>query len=104
MSASRRSSSAETAVAGRDADARRHGQAILLGPVELERLLERFEQAFGDHLRAGVERHPFGDDDELVAAEAPERVDVAHDAIQARGDRPQQLVADTVAERVVDAT
>ena len=48
------------------------------------------------------ERHPFGDDHELVAAEAPERVDVAHDAVQARGDRPQQLVADAVAERVVD--
>ena len=49
------------------------------------------------------QRQLLGDHDELVAAEAPERVGMAHDALQPRRDGPQQLVADVVPERVVDA-
>ena len=57
-------------------------------PPQLEGLLERFQQALGDQLRAGGERDVLGDHDELVAAEAPERVGVAHDAFQAARRRP----------------
>ena len=41
-------------------------------------------------------------DDELVAAEAAERVGRPQDPREARRDREQQVVADLVAERVVD--
>ncbi len=44
-----------------------------------------------------------GDHDELVAAEAAERVGLAYDALQPRRHRPQQLVPGGVPERVVDA-
>ena len=70
---------------------------------ELERLLERFQQALGDQLGAGRQRQLLGDHHELVAAEAPERVGLADDAVEPRGHRAQQLVAGVVAERVVDA-
>ncbi len=76
---------------------------VSLVRAELERLLERVEQALGDQLGARRQRELLGDHDELVAAETPERVGVAHDAVEPRGDRLQQLVAGAVAERVVDA-
>ena len=104
MSASRSSSSAEVRspiampMLAVTVDAR-----LLVRP-ELERLLERLEQALGDQLRARLQRELLGDHDELVAAEAPERVGLAHDAVEPRRDRPQQLVADAVPERVVDAS
>jgi hypothetical protein len=63
---------------------------------------ERVQQAPSDQLGAGRERELLGDHDELVAAEAPERVDVADHAVEPGGDRAQQLVADAVTERVVD--
>ena len=66
-------------------------------------LLERFEQAFGDHLRAHLHREVLGDHDELVTAEPPERVGRPHHAVEARGELAQQLVAGLVPERVVDA-
>ncbi len=91
------------AIAHRDPDAGRDDQSLALGALQFEWLLERGQQSLGDQLGARCQRHPFGDDDELVAAQAPERVDVAHDALQARGDGAQQLVADAVTERVVDA-
>ena len=71
---------------------------------ELERVLERLEQALGDQLRPGLQREVLGDHDELVPAEAPQRVGPADHAVEPRGDRLQELVADAVAERVVDAT
>jgi ABC-type phosphate/phosphonate transport system substrate-binding protein len=46
--------------------------------TELERPLERFEQPLGDQLGARRQRELLGDHDELVAAEAAERVGVAH--------------------------
>ena len=87
----------------RDPDARRHAHTSLLVRTELEGMLERFEQALGDQLGTGRQRELLGDHDELVAAEAPQRIDVAHHALEPRGDSPQQLIADAVAERVVDA-
>ena len=102
MSASRRSSSAEVRSPARDPDARRHGHAGLLVGSELERLLERIEQALGDQLGARRQRELLGDHDELVAAEAPQRVGAADHAVEPRGDRLQEFVADAVTERVVD--
>ena len=78
------------------------GEAGLLARAELERRPERFEQALGDQLGAGLERELLADHDELVAAQAPERVGAAHDAVEPRGDGLQQLVAGGVPERVVD--
>ena len=56
----------------------------------------------GDQLRALVERQVLGDHDELVAAEATERVPAADHAVQSRCHRAQKLIADAVAEGVVD--
>ena len=53
MSASRSSSSAEVRSPDRDPDARGHRHARLFVRAELERLLERFEQALGDQLGPG---------------------------------------------------
>ena len=52
----------------------------------------------GDLLRAALDEH-----DELVAAEAADRVGLAQHVGDPRRDVAQQLVADRVAERVVDA-
>jgi hypothetical protein len=41
-------------------------------------------------------------DDELIAAEAPDRVGAAHDALQAFGDGLESDVAGAVAQAVVD--
>ena len=43
-----------------------------------------------------------GDDGELVAAEAGHQILAAHDAAQPLGDVEDELVADVMAERVVD--
>ena len=91
-------------LARRDPDARRHAsRESACAAAERERLLERFEQALGDQLGAAGQRELLGDHDELIAAEPPERVGVAHDAVERSRDRLQQLVADAVPERVVDA-
>ena len=66
--------------------------------AELERQAEHLEQAFGDELRAGVELAALDQDDELVAAEAPDRVGVAHAELEPLADRLQQRVAGRVAE------
>ncbi len=85
-----------------DADARRHVQPRRDVSRQRERLAQRFQQPLGDQLRAGRDRQLLGQDDELVAAETPERVGLANRALQARRDGAQQLVAGAVAERVVD--
>ena len=90
------------ALAGGHADARGHRQPRVLAAREHERRSQRLAQAAGDQLRVGELRDLFGEHHELVAADAPERVAVAHDLIEPRGDRLQQLVADRVSERVVD--
>ena len=69
---------------------------------ELERLLERELDALGDAggalVVAAVEQ-----DGELVAAEPRRQVAGAQAGAQAAGEGDQQLVADLVAEAVVDA-
>ena len=103
MSASRSRSAGDTRSPDGDTHARRHREGSVLCAVELERLFERGEQALGDQVGAGGERQVLGDDDELVAAQAPECVGGPHDGIQSRGDRLQQFVAGAVSEGVVDA-
>ena len=66
-------------------------------------MLQRLKQTFGDQLGAGLHRDVLGDHDELVAAETPERVGAANDAVQPGSDRTQELISDAVTERVVDA-
>ena len=89
-------------VSRRDPDARGHAQMSLLVRSELERVLERVEQAFGDELGTRCQRELLGDHHKLIAAEAPQRIGVADHTVEPRDDRSQEFVADTVTERVVD--
>jgi hypothetical protein len=52
---------------------------------------------------AGIHERLLGEHDELVAADPAERVGVAQQAVDARCDRLQQLVAAAVSEHLVDA-
>ena len=87
-------------VGGGDADAEADRQQLAAG---LDRELEGLHDALGDRLGGAlcvvgvVQAHG-----ELVAAEAGDLVLRAHARAQAIGDRDEQLVADRVAERVVD--
>ena len=54
-----------------DPDARGDGQARLFVGSELERLLQRVEQALGDQLGAGGQGKLLGDHDELVSTQRP---------------------------------
>ena len=85
-------------VAHGDADRRSHLQLVA---VDDDRLADGLEQRLGDVLgdaRLGaVEEHP-----ELVAAETGGRVLGTEHLPDATGERDQQLVADGVAEGVVD--
>src|SRR5580692_3447375 len=65
-------------------------------------MLECLQQALGYQLRSGRQRKLLGDHDELVSTEAPQCVGVAYDPLQARGNRAQEFIADTMTERVVD--
>ncbi len=85
-----------------DPDARGHAHAGLFVRAELEWLLERVEHALGDELGPCRQREALGDHDELVPAQAPQRIGAAYGAVEPCGDRSQQFVADAVAERVVD--
>ena len=86
---------------------RRHGNADAgadddLMAVNLERLQQRFDDLGGKLAglaRAGLALH----DGKFVAAEARDRIDTAHHALQALGHRAQQRVADGMTERIVDA-
>ena len=88
-----------SASAGGDADAGADADRLAAGRHALG---ERGEDPLGDDDDVlgpveAVEQHR-----ELVAAEARDGVGRAHARAQALGDRDQQLVADRVAERVVD--
>ena len=50
--------------------------------VDLERLLHRVEDAFRHQLGAGGQGDPVGEDHELIAAEAPERVGLPDRALE----------------------
>src|SRR5271155_498909 len=77
----------------RDPDARGHRQVTLLLSCKREWFLESVLQTLGNQLRSFCERELLGDHDELVPAEAPERIGVAHSAIQSLGYRSQELIA-----------
>ena len=63
---------------------------------------DRGDDAPGDRLqRIGI-RGAGGDDGEFVAAEPGDEIVAAHDAAEALRDVENQLVADVVAERIVD--
>ena len=81
------------------AEARRRGD---LAPVEDDRRLERAAQALGDLPRLVGAREVLEQDGELVAAEPRGGVLGAQAARQSLRGRAQQLVADRVAEAVVD--
>ncbi len=59
-------------------------------------------EPLGDHLGPAPERRPFGQDDELVAAEPPDGVALPEDADEPMGHGLEDLVAGVVAQRVVD--
>ena len=63
---------------------------------------ERGDDAVGDRLQGGVVGAGRGDDGELVAADAGDQVVAAQGAGEALGHVADELVADRVAERVVD--
>ena len=88
-------------VAGRhrdaDAGADHDGMA-----VEQIGLADRLQQALCQQRRVLGPRHAALHDREFVGVEAGERVLLAQRRAQALGDAAQQLVADAVAERVVD--
>ena len=66
--------------------------------VAESREAQHLEHALGDHLGAGVEGRALDEYNELVATEPRRGVALPHDAGQALGDDPQQLVAGGVAE------
>ena len=69
---------------------------------ELERLLQRFEQALGYELGTRCQGELLGDHDELIAPEAAERIGLADGAVKASGYGLQEFITDAVAEGVVD--
>ena len=92
---------------GVNAVIRRHGDAdrgadVHAMAVDFERFLQRARQALGEPLgvlaalRAGLQH------DELVAAEARDHIARLDDGAEPERDLLEQLVADRVAERVVD--
>src|SRR5580700_5284575 len=83
---------------GRDPDAELNGHRDLLQPVEV---VERLAHA-GANL-AGIALVGLGHGDaELVATEAAAGVRRPHGPLQLVGEHPDRLVAEVVAERVVD--
>lgn len=88
------------AVVRRHGDADRHAQEQLL-PVDMERRADGRQDALGHAARArAVER--LQHDDEFVAAQAGHGVGLAGAGLQAGGHLAQELVAELVAQRVVD--
>ena len=89
-------------IADGDADAGGDGDRGVVIALDLERLAQDVEDAFGDQLRPGVEAGTFDQHDELVAAQPTDGIAVAQHGGQSHRDRLEQLVAGTVPERVVD--
>ena len=87
---------------GRDRDADADVGDDLVA-VDLIGLDDRIADALGQRGCVRGVFHLGHDDGELVAAQARDRVGLARAAAQALADQFQQLVADRMAERVVDA-
>jgi hypothetical protein len=73
-----------------------------LAPLQLERDLQRRQDALGDHRRLAGVADVVEQERELVAAQARDRVVGTQCRKQPLGDGLEQLVADVVAQRVVD--
>ena len=71
--------------------------------LDLVRLDHRLADALRERCGVGGLLHLRHDDGELIAAHAGDDVELARAAAQALADKLEQLVADMVAERVVDA-
>jgi hypothetical protein len=89
------------AVAGRhsDADAGADDDGMAVQQIGVA---DRLQQPLGDEHRVLGARQPALDDCEFIGVEAGQRVFLAQRRAQALGDAAQQLVADAVAERIVD--
>ena len=83
-----------------DADARRQADQHVIADAAGRRQCR--DQLLGDRGRVGRLRHFGEQDQELVAAVAADRVGFAHRRRQALRGQLEHLVADRVAERVVD--
>ncbi len=89
------------AVLGEDADSDRCGD-VELAPFDMEGIADGFEDLLGDE-RGVLGMTELGQEQrELVAAEAGHRVAVAHARLNPRRHGLQKLVADVVAEGIVD--
>ncbi len=82
----------------RDADRRGDGHLELLDSCRLPHHVQQLLRHHGGAVRIGVGQHH----DEFVAAEARQRVVIAHRVLQAVGQLHQQGVADAVAEGIID--
>ena len=83
-----------------DADA---GVLFEVEPADREWLGEHVDETLGDLFGFGGSGEPFGEVEELVAAEATQRVGRARDEFEATRDRRQELVTDEVSVGVVHA-
>ncbi len=88
-------------VADRHADARGDRER-LAGVAELDRRAQRLGQAVGEDVRRRLVGRRLDQHDELVSAEPPDGVLVAHRALQPFPRDPQQPVSGRVPEVVVD--
>ena len=84
-----------------DADAGAHVQRDVVAG-KIERRSKDVEDPLRHCLGAGCQRGSLGQDDELIASEASDRVTFAKRASQADTDSGQQLIADGMAQGVVD--
>ena len=82
-----------------DADAGRDVKLMFLDQMGVRHGLEQSFRGDGDILGVGDFREQH---DEFVAALPADRIRTAYTAFQAAGDRLQELVADRVAERIID--
>ena len=83
----------------RDADAGEHGD---FGIAKRKGLFERVQDASGEGHGLAFALDFLGQDDELVAAQASDRVAVAHQLGEAFGDGDEQPVAGVMTEVVID--
>src|ERR1700690_203298 len=82
-----------------DPDAAGNGKSLAFND---DGILQACNQGFGDGLRGGVSGTIFDESEEFITADAGDGIGVADARTQASGDRSQQLVADVMAETVVD--
>ena len=71
-------------------------------PVQKIGIADCVEQALGQERRILGARHPALDDGEFVGVEPGQRIVVAQHRSQSLADAAQELVADAMAERIVD--